>query len=293
MQSNHTLAINFDEISDDFATAASLMSELDIKHGELRTINKKNFVYWSDSEIEEFKKLIHAEGITLVAAATPLFKWYESSHDSDVRHDSFGFNPRLNLDEKYHIIERTMRVANMLEISRLRIFSELKSSTSSEDSFASSDLLSFALQEAAKYGIDLLIENEPVCRIRTKTSIVNFLNANQAPNLKLWLDIANLLELNEVIDDQFLNVIASRIGYIHVKDYVFDDGIMNYVPAGEGTINYSQLLPMILDRCPRDVAISVETHAKANKVEASRRSLQFVKKILHNYRKGDLDVGEN
>lgn len=286
MKNNYTLAINFDEISDDFRSAVDLMAELNIRHGELRTLNKKNFVFWSDDETDDFKSLVRNDKIKVIAAATPLFKWYEDQNDSEVRHDSFGFDPRLSLADKYQIIKRTMYIANELNIQKLRIFSELKSASTSEESFATSDLLTYALNEASRYGIDLLIENEPVCRIHTKSSIIDFLKANQSSNLKLWLDIANLIELNEQIDEAFLDAVSSRIGYIHVKDFVKENESIRYVPAGSGSIDYATLLPTILDRCTQDVIVSVETHAKVDKVSASRQSLQYVDKILHNYSKG-------
>ena len=292
MPNSIKLAINFDEISDNFQEAADVMQELGIKYGELRTVNGKNFVFWSDEEVGAFRRLLNEHGITILAAATPLFKWYSSDDDAEVIHDSFGFNPRLSEEEKRQTITRAIEVANALEISKLRIFSELKSADDTAGDFASSRLLEYALSEAAKRNVNLLIENEPVCRIHTKAALIDFLNKNQSPNLKLWLDVANLLEIGETIDENFLSAIGPRTGYIHVKNYIVKDGVRQYVPAGDGEIDYNSILPLVLSYCLQDAVVSVEAHApQSEKISASRSSLTYLADLLNEYKKGENHVG--
>ena len=55
-----------------------------------------------------FKRLLNERGIMILAAATPLFKWYSSNNDAEVIHDSFGFNPRLSEKEKLQTITRAI-----------------------------------------------------------------------------------------------------------------------------------------------------------------------------------------
>lgn len=291
MPNSIKLAINFDEISDDFQVAADVMQDLGIVYGELRTINGKNFVFWSDEEVEIFKQKINDRGITVLAAATPLFKWYSSNDDADVAHDSFGFNPRLSYEDKQQTILRAIEIASNLEIPKLRIFSEMNSANTMAGDFAANQLLKYALDEAAKHNIDLLIENEPVCRIHTKATLVDFLNKNQSSNLKLWLDIANLLEIGETIDDTFLDSVGPRTKYVHVKNYVFKNGVKQYVPAGDGEIDYDSVLTRVLSHCPQDVIVSVETHApQEQKISSSRSSLTYLTNLLNEYHKGEKHV---
>ena len=70
----HKLGINFDEVSSDLTVALSFMHEHNLKCGELRTLNDKNFVFWNPQEVNDFQSQIIASHIELVAAATPLFK---------------------------------------------------------------------------------------------------------------------------------------------------------------------------------------------------------------------------
>ena len=81
----------------------------------------------------------------------------------------------------------------------------------------------FPDSKSPKYNIDLLLENEPVCRISTKDEIEELFSNNSSPNLKLWLDVANLLRIDETIDDNFLKSVSIRIGYVHVKDFIIHE----------------------------------------------------------------------
>src|SRR5882672_6578094 len=121
----YKVGINFDEISDDLDTAIRVMKKCSVEYGELRTVNGKNLVFWTDEEVSDFRQRIKESGINLIAAATPLFKWYINEDDKDIEHDNFGFNPRLNDSEKREVIKRTFEIASALSIPRLRIFSGL------------------------------------------------------------------------------------------------------------------------------------------------------------------------
>ncbi len=277
----YKIGINFDEISDNLESAIELMRECGIKYGELRTINQKNFVFWSDEEVSSFKQRVDKAGIELVAAATPLFKWYENPDDSEVRHDSFGFNPRIDAKEKQRIIERTFQIASKLEIPCLRIFSGLGKSSNAGAVFARDPLLNHALDLADKYEVDLCIENEPICRVHTQAQVTELLANQKNGHLKLWLDIANFIELGEEIEESFVSQVADRLSYIHAKDFIIRNGKRLYVPIGEGQIDYRTILAMIDNAFKGgDLVITAETHAKKNKVEASTKSLSALKAIV-------------
>jgi sugar phosphate isomerase/epimerase len=278
----YRVGINFDEISDDLGTAIQVMKECNIVCGELRTVNGKNFVFWTDAEVSEFKKTIEATDIELIAAATPLFKWYINQDDAEIEHDSFGFNPRLDEEEKRQVIARTFEVATALSLPRLRIFSGLGTADKPGALFAEDPLLIFALGLAEKHGIDLYLENEPVCRVNRKDHIIDLLNNQKHPRLKLWLDIANSVELGEEIDEEFVAQVADRLGYVHVKDFIMHDGQKNYVPVGEGQIDYKKILQVIDKLHTQDLIFTVETHAKTDKVGASIKSLEATKELVRN-----------
>lgn len=280
----YRLGINFDEISDDLEVAFDIMERNDIYCGELRTLNKKNFVFWTDEEVLTFKKRLDQTDVELIAAATPLFKWYVNQDDPEIIHDSFGFNPRLDDTEKRSVIERTIDVATTLGIPRLRIFSGLGKTQNAGATFATDPLLAYALDLADSAGIDLYLENEPPCRVHTQKEILALLANNSHPRLKFWLDIANMIEIGEDIDTQFLSQVSSRIGYVHVKDYVREDGVRKYVPAGEGVIDYTTILKDVFASTDNDLVITIETHAPADKkVDYSERSIEGTRRILSSF----------
>ena len=277
----YKLGINFDEISDDLSTAIEVMNECGVQYGELRTVNKKNFMFWSDAEVEAFRSQVASSGIEVVAASTPLFKWYTKQDDPEVVHDSFGFNPRLDVSEKRETIKRAIEIADLLSIPRLRIFSELGNADNAGHKFAQSQLLNYALQLAREKDIELFLENEPVCKVHTKEQVENFLEGNNNKNLKFWLDVANFVELGEDIDESFLRKVSSRVGYVHVKDFRIENGKRIYVPVGQGSVDYITILNDILCAAKNDIVITIETHASnENKIEYSKQSIRAVQKIL-------------
>ena len=277
----YKLGINFDEISPDLTTAITVMRGLGIARGELRTLGHKNFVFWSDEEVTRFKQAMTDAEISVVAAATPLFKWYARPSDQEIKHDSFGFNPRLEESEKKQMIARTIEIATALEIPRLRIFSGLGRDEAAGEHFAADPLLASALALADRYGIDLYVENEPVCVVHSQKELLNLFNHQKHPRLKLWLDIANLMEVGDKVDDAFLAQVSDRLGYVHIKDFTLVDDRPSYVPVGRGIIPYGEILQRIHSLAVKDLVFTVETHAKTNRVEASVHSVLATQKLLN------------
>ena len=146
--------------------------------------------------------------------------------------------------------------------------------------FANDPLLAYALECADNANIDLYLENEPVCRIHDKEQIIQLFSSNTHPRLKFWLDIANLTELNEEINDLFIAEMAPRLGYLHIKDYVLSIGQKEYVPVTEGEVGYDTILNRIFKYCQNDLVVTVETHAKDNKVEMSSRAIMGTRLLL-------------
>ncbi len=276
----YKLGINFDEISDNLDISIATMVAHGVRYGELRTVNRKNFVFWSDDEVQAFKKKVDDSGIQVVAAATPLFKWYDYEDDPEVEHDNFGFNPRLSNDEKRQTIDKALAIAEQLKIPRLRIFSGLGTEDKPGLTFSRSKLLVYALEEAAKRNIDLYLENEPVCKVHARQDIIDLLGSNKHEHLKLWLDIANLIEIGEDVNPAFIRDVASRLEYIHVKDFVNKDSVKKYVPAGEGIIDYEEIMKCIYEVKKENIIVTVETHAQKNKVESSVASIIGTRNIL-------------
>lgn len=69
-----------DEISDDLNEVIEFLKKCGIKYVELRTIQKKNLIDYSLSEVEKIRETLSKDGISVSAFASPLFKWLSLIH---------------------------------------------------------------------------------------------------------------------------------------------------------------------------------------------------------------------
>ena len=278
----YRLGINFDELSDELDTSLEVLRKEGVKHGEIRTINKINFVNWSDDFSSEVKGKTRNSGIAIVGAASPLFKWYSRPDEQRVAHDNFGFD--FESADKQQTIERALAVCHFLNIPVVRIFSGLGYEDDAGNNFSKNKFLRKALSLADRYSMDLAIENEPPCKVHTKKDLINLFNNSEAASLKLWLDVANMYLIAEDIDDALLKKVGPRVKYVHIKNFVMKNGKPNFVAIDSGDIDYTKVLEKIFQYCPDDLSITIETHAKENKAEASIKALTEVRKILDKLR---------
>ncbi len=275
------IGINFDEISDDIDVSLATMVQESVKYGEIRTVHGKNFVDFTGEELTTIKQKVMENGIDFIAAASPLFKWYKTRDSAEVLHDNFGFNPRLNETEKKEYVRKAIRAASILGIGKIRIFSNLDDGSLSVNDFIHDPILSFALSEAQKANVVLLIENEPVCIVRTKKNLLAVFDAIRHPNLGLWLDIANLIEIGESVDEKFIRSLADKIEYLHVKDFTIQEQTRVYCPLGAGSIDYAAILGLLNKYLGnKDTCITVETHVPTDKQNASITSIRHLRQLM-------------
>lgn len=279
-----------DEISDDLNETIEFLKLHKIKYVELRTIRKKNLIDCSLDEIKSIRELLSRNDISVSAFASPLFKWYPDNNKekSQEKADTFGFNPHLNPTEKRNYITKAIAVAKNLGTRHIRIFSSLKT-PSTKYSFISDPLFEFALSEAQKEGMTVLLENEPPCYINKKSDIKRLAQKFAHRNLKIWFDVANFYKIREQVFLKDLEELKDNIEYFHLKDF---DGNNNYVPLGEGIINYKRIVSNIREVLGgKDIFLSIETHVRSDPKEATKKSLQTLDKLLSEKRVGYGIVG--
>ncbi|MBI5071687.1 Gfo/Idh/MocA family oxidoreductase [Candidatus Falkowbacteria bacterium] len=268
-----------DEISDDLNEAIEFFKLHKIKYVELRTIYNKNLINYSLDEIKSIRELLSRNGISVSAFASPLFKWYSenATEESSKKVDTFGFNPHLSLVEKKNYIAKAIEVAKALGTQYIRIFSSLRT-PSTKYSFASDHLFEFALSEAQKEGVTLLLENEPPCYIHKMNDIKRLAQKFAHRNLKIWFDVANFYKIREQVFLKDLETLKDSIEYFHLKDF---DGNSNCVPLGEGIINYKRIISDIKKVFgDKDIFLSIETHVRSDSKVATKKSLQALNKLL-------------
>ncbi|MGG0256897.1 TIM barrel protein [Bacillus toyonensis] len=277
------LTINLDEISSNLDVSFAFLKEMDLHTCELRIINGKNISLMNKEEIIQFSKKLELEGIIPVSIASPIFKWNVRKSEENVVYDNFGISPNLSFKEKEQLIDNILEYAEILAIEKIRIFSYLGKMDNPFSYFLNNRLL----EKIKKSNLTFLLENEPACTIYTKKHLeylTDLITDNHMSNIKIWLDIANLIQVGEEINESFIEKIAPYIEYVHIKDFIYSGNSIKYVPVGDGIINYMKIMSLLNKHIPnsQDITISIETHAsnEKEKYEYSKKSIISLREIL-------------
>jgi len=276
------IAIINDEVSNDLEETISFLRQQNISLIELRSVHNKNILDFSLREIESFAKLLKRNGIRVDTLASPLFKWFpdKATCPSNISSDLFHFNPNLTNEQKRNYILKAIKIAKVLETNKIRIFSLLRANKhDSLYSFSTNTLLCFALKQAEKANINLLLENEMTCIVRTKNDIFQITEVLHHHNFGLLLDLANLYKVGNHLSYQDLKRLKKCIKHIHLKDYRSKS--KRYVPLGSGDINYQKFIGYIKELfADTEITLSLETHVKKLPKKAVWKSINNLRRFL-------------
>lgn len=276
------LVVNLDEIAIDLETSVAFLKQNKLKFTEIRLINSKNIMLLSLTEVRQLKALLDLNNIKVAAIASPLFKWFIDKPIPGMKFDGFGFDPALDLSKKKKYIDKAMDIADILDTKLIRIFSNLSDGSIDPASFKVDPALKYALDKALSRDKYLLIENEPVCIINKKADILRLLKHFKNKRLKLWLDIANFYQQDEPLELEDIIELLPYTKYIHIKDYILDNTV-KYVPVGQGIINYKRIFSDIKNvialNSLKAPFISIETHVKGDKLNATKASVEYLRSI--------------
>ena len=279
-----TITYNLDEVADSLQEGIRFLKEHNIDSAEVRTIDGKNIAKFTLEETEMLKRTLEASGLSVSAIASPLFKWYSGSGPAKNEADLFGMSPYLSRHEKEEMIQKVIDQACILNTQKIRIFSGLKPDTGSHSlPQEESELLKYALGVARQKGVQLMLENEPVCYISKLDDYINMFSSGEYPGLRAWCDIANIYEEGEITTFSDLKALAPYIDYIHVKDPI-GPKVHKYKPLGQGYINYKRIFDILEQSIFNPLHLSIETHVKDDKWNASDTSLNYLRKLLNTKR---------
>jgi predicted dehydrogenase/hydroxypyruvate isomerase len=286
-----TITYNLDEVADSLQDGIKFLKAHNIDSAEIRTIDGKNIAQLTLEETHILKETLTENGLSVSAIASPLFKWYAGDVKSQSDADLFGMSPFLSREEKRGMIQKIIEQACILGTNKIRIFSGLKPDSGDYDlPQEESELIKYALEVAKQKDVQLMLENEPVCYISKLKDYINIFSSGEYDGLRAWFDIANVYEEGERITSSDLNVLAPHIDYIHVKDPM-GFKIHKYKPLGQGYINYKRIFDM-LERCIfNSLHLSIETHVKDDKWNASDVSLTYLYRLLNTKRTSYALVG--
>ena len=275
-----TITYNLDEVADSLKDGIKFLKEHDIDSAEIRTIDGKNIAKFTLEETKKLKEKLTDSGLSVSAIASPLFKWYAGNMTAESEADLFGMNPFLSREEKEEMIHKIVEQACILDTKKIRIFSGLKQgSGDNEFPQEESELLKYALDVASQRGVQLMLENEPVCYISKLEDYINVFTSGKYEGLRAWFDIANVYEEGERIANSDFKALAPYIDYVHIKDPV-GFNLHQYKPLGQGYINYKRIFDMLEEHIHNPLYLSIETHVKDDKWNASDVSLTYLHRLL-------------
>lgn len=134
--------------------------------------------------------------------------------------------------------------------------------------------LSYVVEYAEKMGVTVAIE--PVIRhiVYSPERAKQVLRAIASPNLQIILDPVNLLDETNVADQKdvvknAIDILGEDVAVIHVKDYDVKDGNVISMAAGQGIMDYSDLIHFMKKDKPY-IHATLEDTVPENAVEARK-----------------------
>lgn len=251
------LSVITDEIAPSLDAVLAFAAAENLQHLEVRQIDGANFLTLDPATLKAAAKRMADAGLTVTALTTPLLKWPAPGRPFALKGDQFGFDPRGQPVEKH--FERACAAAHIFGTRHLRIFSYL-----AHDGFRIGELeqdLTRLVRLAETHDLVLLMENEPVCNIRTIGGLVELMRAWKHPRLRCLLDIGNIYGSGGTVTTADLATVMPYVPYMHIKDY--HSGEKRHAILGEGSVPFAELLPVCLTSAPDgpgNMTLSLEVH---------------------------------
>jgi len=223
-----------DEISPDLKKQMDLLESEGIKYIELRGVNNKNVLDFTDEEITEIKSALDERGFGISAIGSPIGK------------------VMITDDFEQHLMrfERALYLADFFDTDYIRLFSYYIPEGESPDAYRDEVLyrMKKKTEMAEKAGIILLHENEGDIFGDTGSRCRDIITAVDSPNLKAIFDPANfVVDGNHAFPDAFIQLVEF-IEYLHIKDAKFTEGEMEITPAGDGDARIADVLRALKSR---------------------------------------------
>lgn len=263
------LGIVSDEISRDFREAVRAGTSLGIRRYEVRSLAQGRAPMCGDGAMKEAEAIAREEGVAITALSPGLFKFTDSE-------PAF----RREMAEVY---PRAAEWARRWGLAGLIVFGFHKPGvTEASRSFAAGapppqvrGWLEEAAARAAADGLSLMIEPEPICWCdsgRTTAALLQGL-----ANVRINYDPGNVAWLRNRDPIPEFDAVAPYLANVHVKDIRPVRGDPEWVPAGEGMVDYPRFFQALRDLDYRG-PVSLEPHMYCS-IEATRKCLEAVERI--------------
>lgn len=278
------LSVINDEITQDFGRACEVAAqEFGLQFIEIRAMWGKNIMRLDEKEIAEARKILEKYKLRVSTIASPIFKvdWPGAPTSKfSPKREQFGAD--FTFEQQDELLDRGFELLRVFRVDRIRIFDFWRLDDQQPYRTAIDDKLMEAAKKAGKRDVTLLLENEPSCNTATGAEAARTLRAVRSPNLKLNWDPGNAASHGEIAyPDGYRDIPKDRIGYIHCKDVVRNEGKYEWMKMGAGIIDYVGQYRALKKDGYRGV-VSLETHWRGagTAEESSRQSMVGMKQLL-------------
>uniref|UniRef100_UPI00402AF009 sugar phosphate isomerase/epimerase family protein n=1 Tax=Bacillus sp. DX2.2 TaxID=3073452 RepID=UPI00402AF009 len=263
-----------DEISTDFEMQLKILKENDLRFIDLRDINGRNILEFSDSEIKYIKEKLLKSEITVSCISTRIGK------------EHFP-NKTTQMYEIFSDLKKAISIAKKLDSNFVRIFSFYYEDVN----YVEGNILNLLnkLNDLAKLNkITLLVENEPGTYTDNIENIFGIFDKIQSDNLRLLWDTGNFAEMgNNPYTREYL-LVLSLIKYIHIKDIKI--ATKEKVFPGDGDCGIQQFITDITHKnykgfvCLEPLVIYNKKYSNVySKEELFSRSVESFSQILKSF----------
>ena len=261
MSARFRLAAITDEFSPDLARAAGSMAEIGMTGAELRMVFGKNIMDLTDEEIGRAMGILKEHGLEVISLASPLLKCVlPGGPPVDERFQKDIFASQHTFADQPRLAARAFQIAERTGARIIRVFSYWRTMRPEECFEAIVAALGELADQAASHGRVIALENEHACNIGSGTETARALAALDHPYLKIVWDPANCLVAGETpYPDGYRKVPADRIAHVHAKDCVMHGHTPEWMPLGEGTVDWKGQVHALAEDGYRGW-VSLETH---------------------------------
>ncbi|MDE5950322.1 MAG: sugar phosphate isomerase/epimerase [Acetatifactor sp.] len=213
-----------DEIAASLDTQMQVLEKLHMNHIEMRGVDGRNFVEYSEAEAREIRKRLENRGFALSAVGSPIGK-------IGITDD---FVPHMEL------FKHTVELAHIMNTPNIRMFSfyvPRENAASCKEQVM--ERLGQFVDYAAVSGVVLLHENEKGIYGEMAEGCLDILKQFAGEHFTAVFDFANFVQAGQDTLEAY-ELLKPYISYIHVKDALLKDG--SVVPAGYGDGNVKEIL---------------------------------------------------
>ncbi len=214
-----------DEIAPELDIQMQVLEKLNMNHIEMRGVEGRSFVEYTEAEAREIKKRLDDRGFSLSAIGSPIGKIRISEK----------FEPHMEL------FRHTVELAHIMDTPNIRMFSFYGPEGGSPMAYREKvmEQLGQFADYAASNDVVLLHENEKGIYGEMAEGCLDIMKQFYGAHFKAVFDFANFVQARQDTLEAY-ELLKPYIAYIHVKDARWEDG--SVVPAGFGDGNVELIL---------------------------------------------------